>query len=82
MRREGKPLRKNNDKSRKIVFFEQFVVGTFLIFNYCNFAMQTFSKIDCMKNFPAQDYLQSQKERLEGQDEAVAVSWAEIPVIA
>lgn len=51
MRREGKPLRKNNDKSRKIVFFEQFVVGTFLIFNYCNFAMRTFSKIDYIKKF-------------------------------
>lgn len=33
--------------------------------------MQTFPKIDHMKFFPPQDYLQSQKERLEGQDKAV-----------
>lgn len=74
MRREGKPLRRwkrNNDKSRKIVFFEQFVVGFFLFFNYPNFAVQTFPEIGHMKNFPAQDYLRSQKERPEGQDEAV-----------
>lgn len=46
--------------------------------------MQTFPEIDHMKNFPAQDYLQSQKERLEGQDEAVELllSWPEIPVTA
>lgn len=74
MKREGKPLRRckrNNDTSRTIVFSEQFVVGVFLIFNYHNFAVQTFPKIDHMKSFPAQDYLQSQKEMLEGQDEAV-----------
>lgn len=74
MRREGKPLRrwkKNNDKSRKIVFFEQFGVGCFLFFNYPNFAVQIFPEIDHVKNFPAQDYLWSQKKRPEGQDEAV-----------
>lgn len=77
MRRESKLLRrwkKNNYRSRKIVFFEQFDVGSFLIFNYPNFVVQTFPEIDHMKNFPAWDYLQCQKERLEGQDEAVELS--------
>lgn len=72
--RESKLLRrwkKNNDASRNIVFFEQFDVGSFLIFNYPNFVVQTFPEIDHMKNFPAWDYLQCQKQRLEGQNEAV-----------
>lgn len=69
----------------RLVFLSSLLWMVFwFFFNYPNFAVQTFPEIDHMKNFPAQDYLQSQKERLEGQDEAVELllSWPEIPVTA
>lgn len=58
-------------KVRRLFSSNSLLWDFFWFFSYPNFAVQTFPEIDRMKNFPAQDYLQPQKERLEGQEEAV-----------